>query len=578
MRFQFYLFFVIFFPFSVHGQGNYSLKIIEIGNENVLKHIDYKKDFPDKISRENEMHNVLATLWNESYLEARYDSLLNDSLSITAYLFAGEKYSWASLSKGNVDEGILSDIGYREKLYRNKPLKYKDVAKIENGILNWCDDHGYPFASVKLDSCFFVNDRSLNAQLHLQKNRFTKIDSVVVVGSLKLSRSYLFNYIGISPGDPYDENKVDAITKRIKELPFAKSTKPYTILFTEKYTKLTLYLDKKPSGQFDGVVGFLPDSRTGKILFTGDARLRLQNSFTHGEVIDINWRRLQEQTQDLKAHVNYPYLFRTPVGIDYTIKLYRRDTTYIDVNQNFGLQYLFSAGTSLTAFVKQRNSNLISTAGMENLTTLPQYADISATTYGLTFHREQLDYRFNPRKGYVITATADAGDRVIHRNAKLNPVIYDNIDLKTTQYSAAFDAEKFWPFGKRSTIRTSLQSATIYNNGGVFKNELYRIGGLRTLRGFDEESIYASSYAIVTAEYRFLLEENSAFFLFADGCWYENNLKTSFVTDTPFGFGTGVFFETKAGIFTMTYALGDQFNQGIKFRDGKVHVGFVGMF
>src|SRR3546814_15126960 len=63
------------------------------------------------------------------------------------------------------------------------------------------------------------------------------------------------------------------------------------------------------------------------------------------DLIELNWRRLQEQTQDLKAHFNYPYLFRTPVGIDYAIKLNRRDTTFLDVNQVLGLQYLFSANT-----------------------------------------------------------------------------------------------------------------------------------------------------------------------------------------------------------------------------------------
>ena len=42
----------------------------------------------------------------------------------------------------------------------------------------------------------------------------------------------------------------------------------------------------------------------------------------------------------------------------------------------------------------------------------------------------------------------------------------------------------------------------------MFKNELFRIGGLKTLRGFDEESITASFYNIATLEWRFLFEQN----------------------------------------------------------------------
>lgn len=575
----FYLFVILLlFSFELPGQKRYSLKIEETGSENALKHLKYAQVFPTAKEREQELNKVLVALWNDAYLAARFDSIEQDSVSLTAWLNPGVKYQWAHLKKGNVDEGILSEIGFREKLWRNRPLKVKEAAKVQENILSWCENNGYPFAGVRLDSISFSEGHSMSAVLHLEKNRFTKIDSVELKGNLKLSKPYLYNYIGISPGDPYDESKLQALSKRLKELPFARESKPYTVLFTEKYTKLTLFLDKKRAGQFDGIVGILPDSRTGKVLFTGDVRLRLQNSFAHGELIELNWRRLQESTQDLKAGLNYPYLLRTPVGISYGIKLYRRDTTFIDVNQTLGLNYLFSANTGISTFVKRRSTSLLSTHGLENSTVLPQYADISTTSYGLGFHHEQFDYRFNPRKGYAFSASADIGNRIIKKNAKLNPVIYENLALKTVQYGGEFSGEKFWPLGRRSTIKTGLQSAWIYNSATLFRNELFRIGGLKTVRGFDEESIYASSYAIGTIEYRFLLEENSWFFLFTDGCWYENNSQSTFITDTPYGFGTGVTFETKAGIFAMTYALGSQQGNPISFRDGKIHVGFVGLF
>ncbi|HET6990161.1 MAG TPA: hypothetical protein VFJ43_02510, partial [Bacteroidia bacterium] len=189
-----------------------------------------------------------------------------------------------------------------------------------------------------------------------------------------------------------------------------------------------------------------------------------------------------------------------------------------------------------------------------------------------------LDYRFNPRKGYSFTVINDIGNRVIQKNAKLNPVIYDNLTLRSTQYSGECMLDKFWPFGKRSTIKTGLQSAWLYNSATIFRNELFRIGGLKTLRGFDEESIYASSYAIGTVEYRYQLEQNSWFFAFVNGCWYENNSNGNYSKDTPYGFGTGITFETKAGIFALTYALGSQQGNPIQFKDGKIHVGFVGLF
>ncbi|HET6992429.1 MAG TPA: POTRA domain-containing protein, partial [Bacteroidia bacterium] len=365
------VFLILLLPVLLHGQKNYSLKIEETGNEGAIKHIKYATNFPTVTEREKEMKNVLVSLWNSAYIAAHYDSMRMDSTSLIAYLDPGAKHKWANVKKGNVDEDILGEIGFREKLWRNRSLKFNEAEKLQEDILDWCENHGYPFASVRLDSVSFINDQTISAQLHLDKNRFTKIDSIEVKGNLHLSNPYLYNYIGISPGDPYNENKLQTISKRLKELSFAKESKPYTLLFTEKYTKLTLFLDKKPAGQFDGILGFQPDSKTGKIVFTGDVSLRLQNSFAHGELIELKWQRLQESTQNLTAHFNYPYLFRTPVGIDYAIKLYRRDTTYIDVNQTFGLQFLFSANTSLNAFVKRRSSNLLSTYGLESATVLP---------------------------------------------------------------------------------------------------------------------------------------------------------------------------------------------------------------
>lgn len=577
MRFPL-LFCLLLSSVSLWSQKQFQLAIIENPDVDALKKIRYEKAFSTFADRDKEVRTVLITLWNNGYLAAKTDSIRQDSTSQTVYINPGALYNWAVLHPGNVDEEILSFAGYRRRNFRGDKFKVKEVARIQERILVWCENNGYPFASVKLDSVQIEKDHQISASLSLTKNRFTKIDSVSVKGNLKTSEAFLYNYIGIAPGDPYDESKIAALSPRLRELSFARETQPFTILFTEKYTKLTLFLDKKKAGQFDGIVGILPDNNTGKVLFTGDVRLKLQNSLRRGELIELNWRRLQSQTQDLKARISYPYLFRTPAGVDYQIKLYRRDTSFLNVQQLFGLQYIFTGNTAIRAYVKNTTSSLLSVAGLENITTLPSTADISAISYGLGFHIERVDYRFNPRSGFIADFSWDIGTRTIKQNPGLNPLIYEGLKLKTTAYSSTFNLEKFWPIGKRMTVMTGVKSAWQFNSGFLLRNELYRIGGLNTLRGFDEESIFASSYAVGTVEYRFLLEQNSWFFAFFDQGWYENNSKDTFITDRPYGFGTGVTFETKAGIFALTYALGSQFSQPIEFRSGKIHVGFIGLF
>lgn len=46
----------------------------------------------------------------------------------------------------------------------------------------------------------------------------------------------------------------------------------------------------------------------------------------------------------------------------------------------------------------------------------------------------------------------------------------------------------------------------------------------------------------------------------------------------PVGFGAGITFETRLGIFSFNYALGKQFNNPILFKEGKVHFGIVNYF
>jgi hemolysin activation/secretion protein len=107
---------------------------------------------------------------------------------------------------------------------------------------------------------------------------------------------------------------------------------------------------------------------------------------------------------------------------------------------------------------------------------------------------------------------------------------------------------------------------------------VYRIGGLRTIRGINEESIFASAWSVATVEYRWLLEENSAVFVFIDQAWYEYKNRGNYSRDTPLNVGAGFNFETKAGIFTFNYALGKQFDNPVLVRNGKISFGFRSLF
>ncbi|MBS1634884.1 MAG: BamA/TamA family outer membrane protein [Bacteroidetes bacterium] len=561
---------------KLHGQKSYTLSVVNTDNPSFFKKLNYKKVHASKEFAIRETQAIYQTLLNEGYLAAAIDSIRADSVRCHAFISSGLKYKWVQLSISRPDESLMSRLGYGERLFVSRTFKYAELARMFDKVVTYFENNGYPFASVQLDS-FSVHENELSAALRIKKNQFVKLDSLILEGNTKMNKKFMFRYLGIKEGMPYNEEAFVSASRKIKQLPFLAETKTPILKLTDKKNKLYLFLDKRNASQFDGIVGILPDDK-GKTIFTGDVKIKLVNNIFHnGETFDINWRRLQSQTQDLLAHINYPYLVGLPVGVDYSIKLYRKDTSFIDINNALALQYYFNGLNNIKVFYKQRNANIISTSGLANVTVLPEYADVVTKAYGLGFTYEKFDYKFNPKRGIGINVQASVGNRVIKRNPKINDVAYAGLSLRTGQYQAEGNVVGYINLTKNHVLKLSTLFGSVFGNT-VYKNELFRIGGLKTLRGFDEESIYASTYVIPSLEYRFLFEKNSNIFLFADGAWYENNSVYTYVKDTPYSFGAGINFETKAGIFTLSYGLGKQFGNSFDLRTGKIHAGLVAMF
>ena len=75
------------------------------------------------------------------------------------------------------------------------------------------------------------------------------------------------------------------------------------------------------------------------------------------------------------------------------------------------------------------------------------------------------------------------------------------------------------------------------------------------LRGFDEESIYASRFAVTTGEYRYLIGRYSYLFTFIDFGWARNTASSGNISNTFFGTGAGMALESKAGIFNISFTI-----------------------
>ncbi len=523
------------------------------------------------------LKGVLGDLRGEGYLAASVDSLAFDSLDVAAWVYRGPVFDWGRLALDSIDGRILRRAGVRRSAFSGKPVKSAKLANAQSRLLSWYENNGYPFAAIHINNMQIAGEE-ISGSLEVRTGDLFLIDTLYVRGEIRLDHRYIENLCGIEPGDVYRESRIAGIGDRIRETPFIDEIKPAELEFYRGSVDVYTYLQKARANQFNGIIGVFPNhEQTGKLFVTGDLHLYLVNSFGRGESFRFAWKALQPLTQELNLTLEWPYVFSSMVGVGVDFSLLKQDTSWFTVNPVVDLKFFLGGNNYFNAFYDYFNSSLISTAGMENIPSLPSHADVSSSLYGLGIRYRTLDYLFNPGKGWDITARAGIGTHRIRRNPFLPDAVYESIDLTSTKIRGWTSIEYYQSLGGRFCLRLGNRTGYI-RSGNLFENELFRLGGIHTLRGVDENSIFASFYSLGTLEPRFRFERNSNFFLFLDGGYYEKDAGGEFTSDFPFGFGAGVNLSTRAGIFSLVYAVGRQFDNPVNIGRAKIHFGYLNRF
>ena len=263
----------------------------------------------------------------------------------------------------------------------------------------------------------------------------------------------------------------------------------------------------------------------------------------------------------------------------------------MQVNTQAGIQYNLSANQNGRLFLQWQNNTLLSGAVDTNLIRLqkelPPNIDVSALNVGINYELNATNYRFNPRKGNEIHLLTLVGVKNIRQNSDIIGIkdpnfdyasLYDSVQSKNYQVRIKTSASHFFAISKASTIKATLNGG-YYNSPQIFRNDLFQIGGYKLLRGFNEESIYATRYAVFSAEYRYLVGLNSYLFAFTDVGMVKNSYQTVNANNQFLGVGLGILFETKAGLLNISYALGKRDDVKFNIREAsKLHFGYINYF
>jgi outer membrane protein assembly factor BamA len=577
------------------AQDKYELSIRIVDQDSaVFNTIGLQNSFDSRASCTDYVNKLPSFLQSKGYVTASIDSLAYDSSSARVAIFLGEAYHWTEINTDRVNPSLLNAIGWRQKNFPGKPIDFSQLQGWQERIINYLENNGRPFGKVFLDSLQILDGNRVSAMLKVEEGPLYKIDSVRVFGNVKVSNNFFQHYLDISNGSIYNKQKLEQVSKKMMELPYVEEEKPMDISMLPTGSVLNLYLKQKRSSQVNFLFGFLPNSdqlSAKKLLITGEGNLLLKNALGSGETIGLSYQKLQVRSQRLNLIYQHPYLFNSPVGLDFAFDMYRRDSIYLNVNFQLGANYAISSTKSAKVYFQhfQSIANGINTNYVVEYHRLPPEADVSSFGVGIDYMINTTDYVRNPRKGKVFFVSTVVGTKKVKKNEQILELedpsdpsfdfesLYDTVKLKTYQFRVTATAAKFFPLGKQSTLKTEINGG-VFQSENIFRNELFQIGGFKLLRGFDEGSQYLSQYALGTLEYHYLISLNSYFYTFVDGGWGRDNSQNLDINHTYLSTGLGMAFETKVGIFNLAWAVGKRDDIPFNLRQSKIHFGFVNYF
>lgn len=581
-------------PFS--GWTQYVLHLVPVDKDSlfVQKRLGLTTVFKSRELCTQYVYSILPLLQGKGYVAASVDSVTYGDKSARLRLYLGNAWRWAQIDVRHTDPTLLSAVNWTSKTFSGRPMDMHQFQVRQQMMLDYMENNGYPFARISLDSIMLKDSSVISAVLRVDKGPLYKIDSIRIYGTARISNEFLQRYLNIPNGSLYRKDRLQAITKKLLELPYVQEQQPWNLTMLGEGSVVNLYLKPKKSSQLDALVGFLPSDNPAvgnKVVVTGEATINLQNTLGGGETMQLDWQQLEAGSPRLDILFRQPYLFNSPFGLNASFDLYRQDSTYLDLNLTLGAQYTISDNQSGSVFIQAASSSLlnIDTAEIIASHALPAEADLSSLSLGVTYDFNNTNYRFNPRRGNEFDILGSAGAKTVHENATIVQLqdpndsgfnfasLYDTVKLHSYQYLAKLAAAHYFPIGRAATLKLGFNGG-MYSSPNTYRNDLFMIGGYKLLRGFDEQSILCSEYAVGTLEYRYLTGLNSFLFAFTDVGWAENTVQGYDLNSMFIGTGVGMAFDTKAGIFNMSFAVGKQGSAPFDFHDTKIHLGYVSFF
>jgi outer membrane protein assembly factor BamA len=519
-------------------------------NATFINYLNLKK-------RADTLHYSLETI---GFIENELRSLQkkNDSTYIALY-HLGPKYKSIQLFYSK------KDFSKKELLQVSKKITDSyfilPFNTIESSItkLNYLKtENGNAFARIKLENITKQKKGSLSANIVVVNGDARTIDSIIVKGYEKISKSHIKYYAGIKKGKKFNKSNLIEKSNILNSLGFVSVTKPPEILFKKDSTIVYLYLKKEKNNLFDGILGFATDEDSQKLIFNGYLNLELNNNLNFGEQFLLNYKADGKDQQNFRARLTLPYLFNTPFGLITELKIFKRDSTFSTSDQLIKVRYQINTTSKTYLGYKAYESSNLRKDNSINID-VEDYTS-KFLLAGLSYTKTQNNILFPIKSKFHLDTEIGSKETKITTESQLRASLLFyyifNLNYKNSIYL------------KNNTKAVNSDSYLI--------NELFRFGGINSIRGFNENSIDASFYSVLNSEYRYQFNQDIYIHSIIDFAYFENQITA--LKQKLYSFGIGIGLQTSAGIIKFSIANGNAENQDFNFSNTKIHISISSKF
>lgn len=518
--------------------------------QSVLDKIEYQKKLKNAPSIQSEIEKVAYLLKNIGYFTNTIDSIKNTNRNYIAYFTLNDLIEKAIIKIDSMGFFDIKSIAIENNSFS---IPLNQLQNTLNEISNLLDNQGKSFSKIHLEN-IIIKNKTLFADLKINPSEKRSINKVIVKGYDLFPKSFLKNYFRIKPNSVFNQKKMEDISINSKNLQFIKEIKPPEVLFTKDSTLLFLYLSKKQNNSIDGIVNFA-SKENGDLLFNGMLDVRFHNILNSGERFEIFWNSIGEERQEFKVTTEIPYIFNSKITPEISFSIYKQDSTFL--NTNFNANFKFSIADFYTLGLKY---DAESSENLKQNTIGDNFITFSNNFYGIyfsytkpkndLFYFNKFHFEINPAFG----------------NRKIAGETSNQFKIKST-------LSYIWDLNARNSIFIKNETGYL-NSDSYYNNELFRIGGANSIRGFNEQSIFTESYTFFTIEYRILTSSLSYLYSITDfGKFSSFNEQKN-----ALGIGLGFFFNVGNSQINLNTTLGKNDSNPIDFKDIKLVVNWKSYF